>query len=47
VHVELAAPGHLSWPSLDVDLAVRCIDRPDEYPLVSEGKRGKGDVTLF
>jgi hypothetical protein len=36
MHVELAAPGHLRWPSLDVDLAVRSIDRPDEYPLVSK-----------
>lgn len=34
--VELAAPGHLRWPSLDIDLAVDSIDRPDEYPLVSK-----------
>jgi hypothetical protein len=33
--VELAAPGHLRWPSMDIDLAVDSIDRPDEYPLVS------------
>lgn len=36
MHVELAAPGHLRWPSLDVDLAVGSIDRPDEYPLISK-----------
>jgi hypothetical protein len=34
--VELAALGHLRWPSLDIDLAVDSIDRPDEYPLVSK-----------
>lgn len=33
--IELAAPGHLRWPSMDIDLAVDSIDRPDEYPLVS------------
>jgi hypothetical protein len=36
MEVELAAPGHLRWPSLDIDLAVDSIDRPDEYPLVSQ-----------
>ena len=34
--VELTAPGHLRWPSMDIDLAVDSIDRPDEYPLVSK-----------
>jgi len=36
LNVELAAPGHLRWPSIDIDLAVDSIDRPDEYPLVSK-----------
>jgi hypothetical protein len=34
--VELVAPGHLRWPSMDIDLALDSIDRPDEYPLVSK-----------
>ena len=36
VNVELAGPGHLRWPALDVDLAVDSIDRPGDYPLVSK-----------
>lgn len=35
-NVELAAPGHLRWPNLDIDLAVESIDRPDDYPLLSK-----------
>ncbi len=35
IHVELAAPGHLRWPALDVDLAVESIDQPKSFPLVS------------
>ena len=35
-NVELAGPGHLRWPALDVDLAVESIERPDAYPLVSK-----------
>lgn len=33
--VELAGPGHLHWPALDVDLAVRSIEKPEDFPLVS------------
>jgi hypothetical protein len=33
--VELAGPGHLHWPRLDVDLAVASLDRPQDFPLVS------------
>ena len=36
LNVELAGPGHLRWPALDVDLAVDSIDRPGDYPLVSK-----------
>jgi len=39
LNVELAAPGHLRWPALDVDLAVDSIDHPDDYPLVSNADR--------
>lgn len=36
-HVERPAPDHLYWPSLDVDLSVASIRRPDDFPLVSRG----------
>jgi len=34
-NVVLAAPGHLHWPDLDIDLAVESIAHPERYPLVS------------
>lgn len=34
--VELASPGHLRWPTLDIDLAVESIDSPAAYPLISK-----------
>jgi hypothetical protein len=36
MNVELAGPGHLYWPDLDVDLAVESIDHPERFPLVSQ-----------
>lgn len=33
--VVLQAPGHLHWPSLDIDLALDSLDHPEKYPLVS------------
>ena len=33
--VEWPSPGHLYWPALDVDLAVRSIEHPEEFPLKS------------
>ena len=35
-NVQLASAHHLYWPDLDVDLAVESIERPEEYPLVSQ-----------
>ena len=35
--VEWPSPDHLYWPDLDVDLAVKSIDHPEEFPLVSRG----------
>ena len=35
MNVVLAAPGHLHWPDLDIDLAVESIAHPERYPLVS------------
>ena len=40
-HVEIARPGHLRWPALDVDLDIDSIDRPQDYPLVSKGRGGR------
>jgi hypothetical protein len=33
--VEEVAPGHLFWPSLDVDLDIDTIMNPEEFPLVA------------
>lgn len=35
VNVEWPADDHLYWPDLDVDLSVRSIEKPDEFPLMS------------
>ena len=35
LRVQLAGPGHLYWPDLDVDLAIESIEHPDRFPLVS------------
>ena len=34
-HVERPAPDHLYWPSLDIDLSVNAIRRPQDFPLMS------------
>ena len=36
LRLERPAPGHLSWPDLDVDLAVDSIEHPARYPLKSK-----------
>ena len=33
--VEWPTHDHLYWPSLDIDLSVRSIEHPDEFPLKS------------
>ena len=33
--VEWPAPDHLYWPTLDIDLSVRSIEHPEEFPLKS------------
>jgi hypothetical protein len=38
LNVEVAGPGHLYWPDLDVDLAVDSIDHPERFPLVSRSR---------
>ena len=36
-HVERLSEDHLYWPDLDVDLSVRSIDHPEEFPLKFRG----------
>ena len=35
--VERPTPDHLYWPDLDIDLSVRSIENPAEFPLVFRG----------
>jgi hypothetical protein len=42
--VERPHPRHLSWPELDVDLAVDSLDHPERYPLVSHARPKPGSV---
>ena len=39
--VELVAPGHLRWPTIDADVSVRSIEHPEEFPLISQPERVK------
>ena len=34
-NVELLNNNHLSWPDLDIDLAVESIEHPERFPLVA------------
>lgn len=34
-NVERPHPSHLRWPALDVDLTLRSIEHPEEYPLTA------------
>jgi hypothetical protein len=36
MNVEWPSTDHLHWPDLDVDLSVRSIEHPEEFPLVFE-----------
>jgi len=35
--VEWPSDDHLYWPDLDVDLSIRSIEHPEEFPLVFRG----------
>lgn len=35
--VEWPSEDHLYWPRLDIDVSVRSIERPDEFPLSFRG----------
>ena len=35
-NVELLNEHHLSWPDLDVDLAVESIENPERFPLMAK-----------
>jgi hypothetical protein len=37
LNVERPREDHLYWPELDVDLSVRSIEHPEEFPLLSRG----------
>ena len=36
-NVEWQSEDHLYWPNLDIDLSVRSIEHPEEFPLKSRG----------
>lgn len=40
--IERPSPDHLRWPMLDVDLTLESIERPGDFPLVSEAPVGDG-----
>lgn len=37
VNVERPSADHLYWPDLDIDLSVRSIEHPEEFPLKARG----------
>jgi hypothetical protein len=37
MNVEWPSEDHLYWPDLDIDLSVRSIEHPEEFPLKSHG----------
>ena len=39
VHVEEPTPGHFHWPDLDIDIGLRTIEHPEEFPLKAKGDR--------
>ena len=36
LHVEEPAPNHYYWPDLDIDLGLRTIEHPEQYPMLAE-----------
>ena len=36
-HVQMPGVDHLYWPDLDIDLSVRSIEHPEEFPLMFRG----------
>lgn len=37
VNVQWPSEDHLYWPDLDIDLSVRSIEHPQDFPLISRG----------
>ena len=35
VNVQRPSADHLYWPELDIDLSIRSIEKPDDFPLIS------------
>jgi hypothetical protein len=42
--VERPSPDHLYWPLLDVDLSVRSIRSPADFPLISKTSPHSGEA---
>jgi hypothetical protein len=42
--VEWPSPDHLYWPALDIDLSVRSIEHPEEFPLKYASPEFKGEL---
>ena len=36
LHVEEPSPNHYYWPDLDIDLGLRTIEHPEQYPMLAE-----------
>ena len=45
LHVVSPHPTCLRWPDLDVDLALKSIEHPERFPLVSKVKSGRRSRT--
>ncbi len=38
LNVQVASPGHLYWPDLDVDVGIETIEHPERFPLKATHK---------
>ncbi len=38
-NVQEEHPGHLYWPSLDIDLSVQSLVHPEQFPLVAKSRK--------
>jgi hypothetical protein len=36
IHLEEPQPGHFYWPDLDVDLSLKILKNPEQYPLTAK-----------
>jgi hypothetical protein len=40
-NVEIPHPGHLFWPTLDIDLSLEVLEYPDRFPLIAKTPQRK------